>query len=179
MKRNWIRGFDRIAILLAFPMAIYGTLYVSKKFAESKGEWVYLTSEEEKVFKDCASSRGGDIFKQFGEIIVFGWKSNGVVADGKKELEEFVKQHPITEKALQRAIESGADCNGTLVNNKVFGLSYWFEDQTTLLPRTSKRYAAGMVGAITFAFATFACVGLLTRFTPKLTRWLREGFSSA
>ena len=36
MKKNWIKGLDRIAILLAIPIAVFGFLFTEKKYSEKK-----------------------------------------------------------------------------------------------------------------------------------------------
>lgn len=174
MKKNWVKGLDRIAILLAIPITIWGAHYSSKKYAEAKGVGVYITAEDEEELKTT------NIFLSLvdSEYRVFGFaKEKGIIANGKKELEQKKLESPMAKKSLDRAISQGADPCGTLIQPQRFGLSEECCPKLIyLLPRTSKRYCAGMLGGFGFAIATILGIGLSTRVIPRTFRWVREGF---
>jgi len=175
-KKNWIRGFDRIAILLAIPIAVLGFLYSSKKYSEKKAMNVYYIEEdaqkEEKFYKAFPEEKKKDTFL-IGSRYIDGPK--GILADGKNELKRSSDQCMQLKFALERAAKAGGDPNGTLVNKKTFGIGNK-EYGLCLMPRKSKRYAVGACGAIGFAFLTILSIGLSTRGIPRIVKWIKEGF---
>lgn len=190
-KKNWVKGFDRIALVSAIPMAIFGTYYCPKKYAESKAVWVIVTDDAKaaaraiKRGKDIARGIDPskyDIFDDLAARRVFDYpQENGVIADGLEELRQQGDKSSIAKQILDKVLQyKGADPNGTLVCNGKFGLDspqdLVFKDEISLIPSKSKRYLIGAAGALGFFATTILGIGLLTRCIPRLCRWLKDGF---
>ncbi|NGX48089.1 MAG: hypothetical protein K1000chlam3_01478 [Chlamydiae bacterium] len=180
MKMNWIKGLDRVAILLAIPIAIFGWKYSSKKYAESKAVSVYTTYEEDLKIKQLEKEDAENAeFPIFGTIVLLGWPDKkGVFAEGHKGLAQHIEEYPMSKGPLQRAIEKGGDPSGTLVENKRFGLKNLLDDEMSLLPRPSKRYLSGAIGSLIFISLLFLGVSISTRVIPRIIIWVIAGFNS-
>lgn len=188
MKTNWKKGIDRIAILIALPMAFFGGAYSSKYYAESKAVWVYLTADEEAQLQQAYNALPESEKKMFSSLHKKMWvgfsQKNGIICEGKTGLADNIEKYPISKNALDRALKEDADPHGALVKNKRFGIEYFFDDQISLVPRTSKRCLAAALGALGFAILTILSIGLTTRIIPRaikllvrIFRWVKEGFS--
>ncbi len=180
MKKNWVKGLDRIAILLAVPVFLIGAFYSSKKFSERKGVVVYSCEndlEKARAIFDALPKGNKDFY-----LLIFpvdGPKRNGVLANGAEELTQRRNESMLMDIALSRAIEDGGDPKGTLVNKKTFGVDVGADHvDLCLIPNQWKRWAVGIVGGIGFSIATLFGIGLSTRYLPRLFHWVREGFIS-
>lgn len=173
-KRNWVRGFDRVAIVLAIPMAIFGTYYCPKKYAESKAVLVVLSNNEEIELGIYHKKKDPLYFLDPG---LFGDSDKyGVIVEGINNLSQ-AGLDSAAHYALDRAIENGGDPDGSLVEWGKFGLKYgYFNDCVCLIPSKFKRYLVGAAGAISFFTVTILGIGLLTRLVPRFCCWLRDGF---
>lgn len=180
MKKNWIKGLDRIAILLAIPIATIGGYYSSNVITKSQSVWVYFTSEDDAELEayNKELSQTKDSFFNFKRNCsdIFGFSWDGVLANGEKELKEQSKKHPIATRVLNRAFSEGGDLHGTLVKNREFGLSYVFDDEVSLIPRKSKRYMFSILGGVGIAFGFIFGIGLTTRVVPRIYQWVKDGF---
>jgi len=164
-KRNWVKGVDRIAILLAFPIFAFYGYYSSLQFAESQGRIVFLPPPIK-----------GDIFDYIG---IFGVPdNNGVIADGKNELQQLQESNPEAQLALNEVFENGGDLCGTLISRKKFGLksSEFFDDMYYLIPKKSERYKIGILKGIGAATSFVVGIGILNRGIPKIIHWVKNGF---
>lgn len=182
MKINWIKGLDRVAVLLVIPIALAGWMYSSKKYSECKAVEVYTTYEEDLKMKQIAKEDAeiaSEEFPIFGELLLLGWPNkNGVFAEGRLGLAQHIEEFPMSKGPIERAIERGADPAGTLVENKRFGLKSLESDEMSLLPRPSKRYLAGAIGSLISASLLFFAVSVSTRIIPRIIRWVVDGFNS-
>ncbi len=180
-KISWVKGFDRIAILVCIPIAIFGAYYCSKKYSESKAVWVYLTKEEQKEFestykKENPRANSLDLFFSKHEIFDAP-ELNGIIAEGKNNLKKQSEKSEIASLILNRAFENkNADPEGGLVNYS-FGLETpgtgWL-----LVPSKTKRYFAGFLGAIAFPIAIFFSIRFSFRTLPRIFKWIRTGFNA-
>lgn len=186
MFKNWPRGFDRIAILLAIPIAVWGFKYSSEKYEISKEVMITLTKNEDFCLKNkCLSSldEKPDIFDQILCENFFGFpKQNGIIAQGRKELQKIKEKNIHLKNILDRVIQEGGDPKGTLIEKK----EKWVLDDNKdekveiksiyLIPSKFKCYIAGTYGAFGFALITILSIGLITRIIPKTIKWVKEGF---
>jgi hypothetical protein len=184
-KKNWMRGFDRIAILLALPIAIFGSYYISKAVAESQGVLVYLTSKEESACIKASREFINAMEKEFiidttemANFLIFGFHDHKIIADGKNGLAALCKDNSIANRALNRAFAEGGDLCGSLVVNQNRWLKNMPKDAIVLIPRKSKRYMFGILGGVGIALSFVLGAGLAIRGVPKIIRWVKHGFSS-
>ncbi len=156
-KVNWIKGLDRIAILLVIPIAILGFFYFSNQYAKIKAKNVYLLEED---------------YLRAKEFKLYNAQTN--VYD--KELDELTKQSiALHICAKERIIKNGGDLKGELVNANLKQIGYvpTIEEQIIyLIPRKSKRYSVGILGSLVFSLIAALSIGLTTRSI----RWIKKGF---
>jgi hypothetical protein len=184
---NWIKGFDRVALLLAIPIAVLGFSYSSKQYAKKKAVYVWLTDEEEAaVIKNRKDKQkwieyGRPLFPE--RETPFGYAGEkGVIANGDKELKKIKESDPILKSSLEEAMKDGGDPKGMLVSDNYFNMEY-SNTLIYLIPSSLKRYIVGVLGAIGFGVITVLSVGLLTRLCPKafkminrVFKWIKDGF---
>lgn len=184
MKLNWTRGFDRIAVLIAIPMAILGFFYISKQYSQSKAVSVYLYQNEKDEILDVRNTSNSQSSSDFDLLYdhflvkkIFDFPSkNGVIAEGREELKSQSEKSPIAKRVLDRALsKKNADPNGALVDQN-FGLKHFSEEDWLLIPSKTKRALYGILGAISFSFVTIVSICLPFRVFPIIYRWIKNGF---
>jgi len=183
-KKNWIKGFDRITVLVAIPVAIWGGFYSCNRYSEDNSVFVMLPEENKELSSEHFQKehetkydffRGP--FKQHKRVFSLP-KNDGIIAEGRQELNQQRERHPRAKFALDQAVEDGGDPNGTLVMLRGElgfepGLS---DDLTILLPSKFKRYGIGILGAIGFALGTILASCSFNRGIPATFRWVKNGF---
>ena len=179
-KRNWIKGLDRIAILLAIPIALFGFSYGVNKYSKQKSIDVYYTEKDklraEKRYELLSEEeKEGKMIPRFQFI----GGDDGIVANGKEELERLTVISDMLKFAIERAVKQGGDLNDTLISKKTFWKMNCDDDELCLIPRKFKRYAVGGGGALGFALITILSVGVTTRCVPRTVRWIKKGFKDA
>ncbi len=157
-KRNWVKGFDRIAILLAIPIAIFGFSFTVKKYSEKKAVRVFAAQHHfDRLF---------DIIELTESLGLS--ESNKIIAHGRKALMKISEDLNIKFR-LGKAYAKGGDPHGSLVIDS--------DDFIILIPRRSKRYAAGVGGALGFALITILSIALPVRIISKTIKWIGKGFN--
>lgn len=173
MKINFVKGFDRLAILLSIPLALFGFKYIHYEYVMKNAvEVVYLESdrEESKAIYDQLIAEGESGI--FPISMRFKCSPGAVLAKDKDELIKRVHSSPSLKVAYVRAVRLGGDAEGMLVNGKDYGINN--QDQLYLLPRLSKRLGVGILGALGFGGGIILLIGIVSRSF----RWVCRGFSS-
>jgi hypothetical protein len=179
-KTNWVKGIDRIVVLVAIPIAIFSAYYSYKSYIQSNGVGVWLTTEQEEEIKasfDAIAEKDRDLFYFLECTQIFGYPGeNGIIADGSEELTRLAAQNPMVKEALERAFEEGADPSGSLVQYENYNFNNVIDGDLALIPRQSKRYLIGIIGGIGAAVGFILSIGSATRTFPRIFRWVYRGF---
>lgn len=169
--KKWPRGFDRIAILLAMPMAVLGFNYSSEHYKKIKMVTISLTEKEKSDLQNkylASLDKEPDIFDVIEMEHFYGFpNSKGIIANGQKELSKIKNKDINLKNSLDRAIKEGGDPQGLLIEKN---------SEISLIPSKPKCFFIGITGALAFVISTIIFIGLSIRIIPAIFKWIKEGF---
>lgn len=185
-KKNYIKGFDRIAISLCVPMAIWMFFLTKAEYTYRKAVDMDSSAEikmaAEKMLDE--NNKGKAWWWQW-EMIGNENNETGVIASGKEAFQKESERCPFFALQLEKALELGADPDGDWINKKEFGLKHKdiFDsiNPSCIVPCGTKRILSGLVGAgvfSLFALALTRIVKYASILLKKYCAWIRKGFAS-
>ncbi|MES2122536.1 MAG: hypothetical protein V4492_07150, partial [Chlamydiota bacterium] len=90
-KLNWVRGLDRVAIVLAIPAAIWGAKLSKNEYVKSRAVMVCMTQEEQaRLAREVYHLN--NLFPSVRYFFEHA-EANGFIAEGKEELREVSMKH--------------------------------------------------------------------------------------
>ena len=136
----------------------------------------YEPGKDISISLDPATS---ELYNKEDKKYILSQEGAGLTSDQMVGLfSDWINKYPILQLAYDRAVKKGADSSGTLVQNQVYGIEYVNKDQVSLIPGAPKRYLAGALGSFVSALILISGVGIITRFIPRIIRWVIKGFNS-
>jgi hypothetical protein len=153
MKKNWIKGLDRVALVIAVPIAIFFGIYMSGKF-----------TNDNRLFSSCPQiamlhyTMTSNV-QDYSPVRLNIWRSCGY---SDCEILEYLKD---INKTHAPELAEGLNKGIRLVDLKVIS------------PGTPARILVGILWAITAGITSVLAVSGSTRGFPKTFRWLQSGFA--
>jgi hypothetical protein len=153
MKKNWIKGLDRVAVLIAIPIAIFFGIYMSDKFTNNN--CLFSSRPQIAALHYTMSPNVQDDSPERLNL----WRSWGGSDSG---LLEYLKG---LNKSRAPELAEGLNKGIRLVDLKVIS------------PGIPTRIIVGLLWAIGAGIISVLAVSASTRGFPKTFRWLRSGFA--
>ena len=151
VKKNWIKGLDRTAILIAIPIAIFCGIYKSNAHTNSKTLWVFQPERVSWEYMLAPSIQKANIER----IRTLGFEDR-----------ELVNYFNLVNDYRVPQLEIGL--------RKGFRL----HDLQVIKPCLTERFIIGALWGIGAAIISVLGVAVTTRGIPRTIRWLKNGFST-
>jgi hypothetical protein len=150
MKKNWIKGLDRVAVLLAIPCAILFGIYKSHSYENNNTLWLFYPDRitEGYMMKPAVNNLPLENARNW-----WGYSD--------RELVEFIN---FKNQSRVPQIENGL--------KKGFHL----RDLKSVSPSKTELFVVGLLWAIGAAIIFVLMVGITTRGVPRTFLWLKNGF---
>lgn len=191
MRKNLIKGLDRLSLVLCIPIAIYGFLFVRDEYTYRKAVDVTQIDEIVKLNKEklLIERPSANVF----DVLMCEPRCNekGVIIKGSQGLmagaDSLLFLDPLFKARLQEALQRGADVAGDWIEKKTFGLKeddfFVSENATCIVPNQIKRGIAGILGSLMFysvsiiLFALSMRLGILMiGYCKQYCKWVTAGF---
>jgi hypothetical protein len=152
MKKNWIKGLDRVAVVIAVPIAIFFGIYMSNKF-----------------------NADNTLFSCRPQIAMLHYTMSPKVED----VPQYVLHELYWEQSDTQIIQGLDQLNKSRAPEIAKGLKKGFRlvDLKVISPGILTRIIVGFLWAMGAGIISVLAVSASTRGFPKTFRWLQSGFA--
>jgi hypothetical protein len=151
MKKNWVKGLDRIAIIIAMPIAIGFGIYQSSKYNKNNRLWAF---QPERLTGNYMLEPAVHDFK-LESARSWGYSDREII-DGFNSLND--SRAPRIEQGLKKG--------------------FHLRDLKIISPSKAELFIVGLLWAMGAGIISVLAVSVSTRGIPRTFRWLQNGFAS-
>lgn len=153
MKKNWIKGLDRVAVVIAVPIAIFFGIYMSNKF--NVNNTLFSCRSQIATLHYTMSPKVEDVSQHALYELYWGCSDSQIV----QYLNQLNKSRaPELAEALKKGFR--------LVDLKIIS------------PGIPTRLLVGLLWAIGAGIISVLAVSVSIRGFPKTFRWVQSGFAA-
>lgn len=151
MKKNWIKGLDRIGVVIAIPIAIFFGIYMSNEFTANNT--LFSSRPQIAALNYMMSPNVQDA--QLGLLRSWGYSDSEIV--------EYVNNvNKLRAPELAEGLKKGFRLN----------------DLKIISPGIPTRIIVGLLWAVGTGIITVLAISVSTRGFPRTFRWLKSGFAT-